>query len=168
MYRLKWTNCSALQRRSYPHDANFRIRTPWSTCLTKMQRRVQDDDGFVFTSSASFLAEIPLRSPRKLFIFIIYKYIYRIKVSKKIINWFWKKKHCSRDWCVLWKYGTSGHNRFVQTLQHLSAWGSSTSQRLRSLISYRLKLFEFSAFEMFKCLDEVVMTTRSQWSFFQN
>ena len=37
-------------------------------------------------SSASFLAELSVSSPRKLFIFIIKKYIYRIKVSKKIIN----------------------------------------------------------------------------------
>ena len=33
--------------------------------------------------SASFLAEISVRSPRKLFIYIIYKHIFWIKVSKK-------------------------------------------------------------------------------------
>ena len=38
--------------------------------------------GGIYTSVA-VLAEIPLKSPRKLFIFIIKKYIYRIKVSKK-------------------------------------------------------------------------------------
>ena len=38
---------------------------------------------YVWTS-ISVLAEISLRSPRKLFSFIIKKYIYRIKVSKKI------------------------------------------------------------------------------------
>ena len=37
-------------------------------------------------SSVAVLAEILLRLPRKLFVFIINKYIYRIKVSKKIIN----------------------------------------------------------------------------------
>ena len=36
--------------------------------------------------SAYFLAEIPLGSPRKLFIFTVEKYIYRIKVSKNKIN----------------------------------------------------------------------------------
>ena len=45
------------------------------------------------TASASFLAEISVSSSRKLFIFIIYKNIFRIKVSKKQLNWFWKKKH---------------------------------------------------------------------------
>ena len=35
------------------------------------------------TASASFLAELSLRSPRKLIIFIIYKNIFWIKVSKK-------------------------------------------------------------------------------------
>ena len=34
-------------------------------------------------SSVAVLSKIPLRSPRKLFIFVIKKYIYRIKVSKK-------------------------------------------------------------------------------------
>ena len=34
-------------------------------------------------TSVAVLAEISLRSPRKSFIFIIKKYIYRIKVSKK-------------------------------------------------------------------------------------
>ena len=37
-------------------------------------------------SSVAVLAEILLRSPRKLFIFIIKKYISRVKVSKKIIS----------------------------------------------------------------------------------
>ena len=45
-------------------------------------------------TSVAVLAEIPLRSPRKLFIFIIKKYIYRIKVSK--INLILKKKSLSR------------------------------------------------------------------------
>ena len=39
-----------------------------------------------------FFAEIPLRSPRKLFISIIKKYIFRIKVSKKINNLILKKR----------------------------------------------------------------------------
>ena len=37
----------------------------------------------VAATSVAVLAEISLRSPRKLFIFIIKKIIYRIKVSKK-------------------------------------------------------------------------------------
>ena len=41
--------------------------------------------------SVAVLAEIPLRSPRKLFIFIIKIYIYRMKVSKKTINSILKK-----------------------------------------------------------------------------
>ena len=36
-------------------------------------------------SSVAVLAEILLRSPWKIFIFIIKKYVYRIKVSKKLI-----------------------------------------------------------------------------------
>ena len=36
--------------------------------------------------SVAVLAEISLRSPRKLFIFIIKKYFYRVKVSKNKIN----------------------------------------------------------------------------------
>ena len=43
-------------------------------------------------ASAYFLAELPLRSPRKLFIFIILIYIYRIKVSKKINKLILKKE----------------------------------------------------------------------------
>ena len=37
-------------------------------------------------SSVAVLAEIPLRSPQKLFIFIIKKFIFWVKVSKKIIT----------------------------------------------------------------------------------
>ena len=40
----------------------------------------------VASTSASFLAVISLRSPGKLFIFIISKHIYKIKVSKELIN----------------------------------------------------------------------------------
>ena len=54
------------------------------------------DDAFIETkrtgdilectvASDAVLAEISLRSPRKLFIFIIKKYIYRIRVPEKII-----------------------------------------------------------------------------------
>ena len=42
-------------------------------------------------TSEVFLAEISLRSPRKLFIFIIYKNIFRIKVSKKTFYLILKK-----------------------------------------------------------------------------
>ena len=45
--------------------------------------------------SDAVLAEISLRSPRKIFIFIIKKYIYRIKVSKKNCINFDKKLHWS-------------------------------------------------------------------------
>ena len=41
--------------------------------------------------SEVFKAEIPLRSPRKLFIFIIYKNVFWIKVSKKIFYFILKK-----------------------------------------------------------------------------
>ena len=47
--------------------------------LTVGQKTVYDDD----VISEDFLAEIPLRSPRKLLIFMIKKYIFRIKASKK-------------------------------------------------------------------------------------
>ena len=43
--------------------------------------------------SASFLAEISVRSPRKLYIFMIYKNIFWIKVSKKHFIWFWKQQY---------------------------------------------------------------------------
>ena len=36
--------------------------------------------------SASFLAEISIRSPRKIFIFIIYKNVFWIKVSRKVCD----------------------------------------------------------------------------------
>ena len=42
--------------------------------------------------SASFLAELSVRSPRKLVIFIIYKNIFWIKVSKKYFNLILKKE----------------------------------------------------------------------------
>ena len=45
------------------------------------------------STSASLLAETSVRSPRKLFIFIIYKNIFRIKVSKKYFIYFSKQKH---------------------------------------------------------------------------
>ena len=41
---------------------------------------------------ASFLAELSVRSPRKILIFIIYKKIFRIKVSKKIFYLILKKE----------------------------------------------------------------------------
>ena len=44
-------------------------------------------------TSVAVLAEISLRSPRKLFIFTIKKNIQRIKVSKKKKKNFWKKLH---------------------------------------------------------------------------
>ena len=52
--------------------------------------------------SASFLAEISVRSLRKIFIFIIYKYIFRVKVSKKIFHLILKKEALSllQSWFV--------------------------------------------------------------------
>ena len=44
------------------------------------------------TISASFLAEVSVRSPRKLFIFIILKNIFWIRVSKKKNNLILKKE----------------------------------------------------------------------------
>ena len=46
----------------------------------------------VLRSSASFLAELSVSSPRKLLIFIISKNIFWIKVSKKIFNLIFKKE----------------------------------------------------------------------------
>ena len=46
-------------------------------------RRVLISGFVVVEISASFVAKISVKSPRKLFMFIIYKYIFRIKVSKK-------------------------------------------------------------------------------------
>ena len=43
--------------------------------------------------SAAVLAEMPLKSPRKLFILIIKKYIHRIKVSKNKLIQLYKKNH---------------------------------------------------------------------------
>ena len=45
--------------------------------------------------SASFLAELSVSSPRKIFIFIIKKYIFWIKVSKKIVYFILKKEALS-------------------------------------------------------------------------
>ena len=55
--------------------------------------RVQDEliHSRALLPSVAVLAEISLRSPRKLFVFIIKKIIYRIKVSKNIINLILKK-----------------------------------------------------------------------------
>ena len=44
--------------------------------------KVKVHDFWGYVSSVAALAEVSLRSPLKLFIFIIRKYIYRIKVSK--------------------------------------------------------------------------------------
>ena len=52
-------------------------------------------------SSASFLAERSIRSPQKLFILIVWKNIFWIKVSKKYLIYFWKRKHWS---CRLFLY----------------------------------------------------------------
>ena len=43
--------------------------------------------------TAAFLAEISVSSPWKLFIFIIYRNIFLIKVSKNYFIWFWRQKH---------------------------------------------------------------------------
>ena len=51
-------------------------------------------------TSVAVLAEISVRPPRKCIIFIIKQYIYRIKVSKKITIWFWKKLHCMWRLCA--------------------------------------------------------------------
>ena len=47
--------------------------------------------------SASFLANISVKSPRKLFISIIQINVFRIKVSKKHFDIFWIQKHCRRS-----------------------------------------------------------------------
>ena len=63
-------------------------------CMYSIKTACENDQ---LAGSVAVLAEISLRSPRKLFIFIIYKIIYRIKVPKKQIIWFWKKLHCLQD-----------------------------------------------------------------------
>ena len=50
--------------------------------------------------SAAVLAEMLLRSPGKLFIFIIKEYIYRIKVFKNEFIYFWKKLHYGQAVCT--------------------------------------------------------------------
>ena len=60
-----------------------------SSIISVSIRLLHPSDSIVFlvasvvTTSVAVSAEISLRSPRKLFIFTIKKYIYRIKVSKK-------------------------------------------------------------------------------------
>ena len=61
-------------------DVRFSVSEPYWTW------RYREYKHHCVEGSASFLAEISLRSPRRLFIFIIQKYIFRIKVSKKICN----------------------------------------------------------------------------------
>ena len=66
------------------------------TCYcTVMSSKRYSDDASVGTPRRLFIsdavsAEILLRSPRKIFISIIKKYVYRIKVSKNQIIQFWK------------------------------------------------------------------------------
>ena len=45
----------------------------------------------LLVTSVAVLAEIPLRSPQKIFVFIIKKYICWVKESKNKIILFWKK-----------------------------------------------------------------------------
>ena len=69
--------------------------------------------------SSAVLAEISLRSPRKLFIFIIKKYIYRIKVSKNKLIKFWKKLHCTSPEdmvCMSHAYDTNDRPLVIRTL----------------------------------------------------
>ena len=47
-------------------------------------------------TSVAVVAEISLRLPRKLFIFIDIKYIYWIKITKIMLIKFWKKLHWLR------------------------------------------------------------------------
>ena len=66
-------------------------------------------------------AEISVRSPRKLFIFIVYEFISWIKVSKTYFILFLKRKHCwtcvhsgcvwATDWCVQQKFMFQHVNR---------------------------------------------------------
>ena len=85
--------------------------------------------GYAVTSVA-VLAETLLRSPWKLFIFIIKKYIYRINASKKKLTWFWKKLHwqwrlkhrvCNDAWSRLCVQRTSCQ----RCAMHHSCWRAS-------------------------------------------
>ena len=61
-------------------------------------------------TSVAVLAVIPLRSPRRLFIFIIKRYIYRIKVfEKKIILKKTSLQNTSANWFISKIYRFSGH-----------------------------------------------------------
>ena len=62
----------------------------WSSWSIYGLKQAIAPDPLHISSSVAVLAEISLSSPRKLFIFIIKKYISRIKVSKNMIIWFWK------------------------------------------------------------------------------
>ena len=66
----------------------------WACCRYAAHACPSAACALVLHISASFLAEISARSPRKLFIFIIWKILFWIKVSNKYFIKFWKRKHC--------------------------------------------------------------------------
>ena len=61
-----------------------------------MRLRLDDERAYVkaLMVRASFSAEISVRSPRTLFIFIIYNNLFWIQVSKKYFISFRERKHC--------------------------------------------------------------------------
>ena len=72
----------------------FCLNTQWR-CGTSSAALLSSSAAlFIVCCSASFLAELSVSSPQKLFIFIIYKNIFWIKVSKKYFIQFSERKHC--------------------------------------------------------------------------
>ena len=75
---------------------------PKTACLILKTKSLDAGHAARARSSVAVLAEILLRSPQKIFIFIIKKYVYRIKVSKNKIIRFWKKLHWRESATKLW------------------------------------------------------------------
>ena len=83
----------------------------WTSIMRNWKRKMDGYRGLI--TSAYFLAEIPLRSPRKLFTFIIKKIIYRMKVSNNKKNNFEKRNtvdHLNLRWQI-WFLGGTGYPR---------------------------------------------------------
>ena len=67
---------------------------------------------YILPTIEVFIAEISTRSPRKLCIFIIYKNVFRIKVSKKIVNLILKKTSLLPTWVFAVQHKSHISGRF--------------------------------------------------------
>ena len=67
--------------------------TPSGSYTLRILNTSADKLQLVF-ASASFIAELSVRSPQKLFSFVSKNNILWIEVSKKHLIYFWKQKHC--------------------------------------------------------------------------